>query len=406
MVSSGKRLKRKFFLVFCLCFILALGCSALSKQKETMSVNKCPMQLEPIVKLEWNKPIKPEIVEVEPPQGGSMLELPGPKRHPARPYLEPFSSPAGITARLLRGDGVVYPVAVIVSQSPRVLELTEAPLALSQRQDGGVWVLNRESLAHYSDQGTLAQSLKLSGMTLAGVEDNAVWVVGLDQAWFVSKTGKIQGPYPWQGGFGSVGFGKELCSLDRGNPRGVQCLNPEGKKRQISLSPSPEPFERLLVLGSDRAVTLMGSQLRHYDLQKGKQGMTELVVQAAGLTDKGEAFISGLTEGNIRLCIQALKEEILTPPPHESLLGSLPVVAVQGSRLLVYGGASAAWYEQSKLLNTVVVNEEIYRRDIFPQQWSLGFPNFATAKKDGTVVISATGPTGLVLISLNWNLAH
>lgn len=40
------------------------------------------------------------------------------------------------------------------------------------------------------------------------------------------------------------------------------------------------------------------------------------------------------------------------------------------------------------------MDEEHYRNDVFPELWSLGTPHFATAKSDGTVVLSATGPGG------------
>ena len=365
-----------------------------------MSDNNCAIKLAPVAKLEWNNPLQLEVVEIEPPVGGSFLALPGPKRRPVRPYLEPLASPGGIAARVLRGDGKVMPVAVIVGETPKVMELPHPPIALSMRKDGGVWVLNHEGLVHRDGTGMEVQSVHISGITLVGGKENAVWVVGLNDAWFVEATGAIRGSYPWKGGFSSAGFEDRLCTLDKREPRPVRCLNPNGEERLINLSFSPEPFEQLLAFQDDKMVTITASKLRRYNTE----GVTaELTVQSAGLTADGDVFLSGSKDREITLCSNQGIEKLFHLPSDIPAPGVIPVVAVEGKRSIAYGLDRAIWYDRDRIENTFIVDEDSYRNDVFPKLWSLGTPRFATAKSDGSVVLSATGPSGLVLISIQWN---
>lgn len=392
----NKLIAGKFLVIFCLCVILAVGFSTLSLTEGLMSNQDFAIKLSTIAKLQWDELPEVDVVKVQPPSGGSFLELPGSKSRPVRPYLEPFVNSHGVAARLLRGDGQVIPVAVVVNETPSILELPQPPLALSMRQDGGIWILNRGELVYSDISGKPIQTLPLSGITLVSGQGNAVWVIGLDNTWFITGEGNILGPYPWKAGFGSASSGNYLCRLDKKEPRKVHCLDKEGQQRLFTLSSSPQPFEQLLAFDEDRAVTKTASQLRLYD----SDGViAELVVQAAGLTVAGDAFISGSQESQIALFINQ-KEKFLRLPSSVNTLSAYPVVAVADKRFLVYGLDQGIWYSGEQVERIFGVNEENYRQDIFPYLWQLGSHNFAAANSEGTVVLSASGPTGVVLISL------
>ncbi len=366
-----------------------------------MSGSKCNLELWTIVKLPWNQSLKLDVVEVEPPPNGSFIELPGPKRRPVRPYLEPFANQDGIAARVLKGDGEAMPMAIILGEKTKVMPLSEPPLALSLRKDGGIWVQNRETLIHYETTDTKIRSLKFSGITLVGGIDSAVWVVGLDDAWFVTADGSVRGPYAWDAGFGSVTRGNVLCGLTKREPRAIKCLDTNGKEQSISLDASLEPFEKLLALGNDKIITMDASILRYR--RNTVEVMTQ-TIQGAGITSTGEAFISGRTNDGIRLCTSQGIEKIFSLPFQLSENNTLPVVAIEGERVLAYGMDRAAWYDRERIENTFTVDEKEYREKVFPHQWILGTTRFATATSNGTVILSTTGPDGVALIGLRWKL--
>ena len=401
MVVKNKLVARQFLLIFCLCVILVVGFSTLSLTEVSVSKKDFTIKLSTIAELEWNKLPGMDVVEVHPPKGGSFFELPGPKSIPVRPYLEPFINSNGVAARLLQGDGQVMPVAILAKETPSIVELPEPPLALSMRQDGSIWVLNREELVHSSISGETIHTLSLSGMTLVSGKGDSVWVVGLDSTWFVTGDGSISGPYPWQGGFGSVSYGDSICALEKKKPRKVTCLSSSGQEQLSTLSFIPQLFEQFLAFNQNIAVTKTSSQLRIY----APNGVTaNLVVQAAGLTKDGDAFISGSQDGKVALLTNKGKKFLPLPSISLETQGAYPIVAVVDERSLVYGLDQGIWYVGEEVESIFDVSEEKYRQDIFPYQWKLGGNNFAAANSDGIVVLSASGSTGLVLISLQWEL--
>ncbi|WP_041233059.1 hypothetical protein [Cylindrospermum stagnale] len=362
-----------------------------------MSNKNYPIKVSLIAKLEWDHPLKQEIVEVEPPPGGSFIELPGPKRRPVRPYLEPFVSSSGIAARFIKADTTVMPVAVIVRQTSTVMQLPAPPLALNLRQDGELWVLNREELVLHDATGTVKQTRSLSGMTLVSATENAVWVVGLDNTWFVTGDGHVRGPYAWEGGLKSVGAIDSLCALEKRKPRRVKCLNPEGKEQFFTLASPPDFFEDLLAFKDNQAITMTASKLRRYGLG----GVTsELVVQAAGLTASGDVFVSGRQNHQVVLYTSQDTPKKIPLPTDISDYGALTVVAVEGSRFLAHSHDKAIWYDGSRIEKSFTVDEKSYRNDIFPYLWSLEGASFVVASSEDTVIVSATGPTCLILISI------
>ena len=126
-----------------------------------MSEKPITIEVWPMTKLMWNDELNIEVVEAGPPTRGSFIDLPGPKRLPTRPYLEPFAGPCGVVARVLRGDGQVMPLVVLVDKTETVRSISELPLALSAGSDGGVWVLTRKRLEYFDSDGTQVHALNI-----------------------------------------------------------------------------------------------------------------------------------------------------------------------------------------------------------------------------------------------------
>jgi hypothetical protein len=355
------------------------------------------IELSLIAALRWDDRLKHEVVEVEPPPGGSFIALPGPKLRPVRPYLDPFAGPGGVAARVVRGDGQATRTVILIGDAVHFIETAAPPLAASAAHNG-VWVLTPGALQFLDKSGKEIHTLQLSAVTLVGGNDGAVWAVGLDTAWSVDAGGQILARYPWKGGLQSVGSGGALCVLDKSKPRRLRYLYPDGEEKLAPLPFSPGPFEELLAVTSDTIITKSGAVLYFHNLATG--AVVEITAQAAGLTNEDEAFVSGRTGPLVNLWIAPGRERRLTLPAATPDPGAFRAVAVIGSRTLIYGRDFAAWYENEHIENTFAVDEKSYRDEVFPFLWDLGAPRFAAAAPDGLVVISATGPKGVVLIGL------
>src|SRR3954471_18154330 len=113
---------------------------------ETNPTNPKPIELKLLALVPWSAQVPLEVVEIGPPPGGSFLELPGPSRLPVRPHLKPFVSAGGVAALLQRADEHIFPIIFSCGERVRVHPTTEAPLALSRREDGGLWMLTQDRL--------------------------------------------------------------------------------------------------------------------------------------------------------------------------------------------------------------------------------------------------------------------
>ncbi len=347
---------------------------------------------------EWGETLGSRVVEVGDPPGASTLELPGPQSVPVRPYLDLFPSPAGIVARVVEGDGKVPPVAIRVGDEVRVSPLPEPPLALSAAAAGGLWVLTRGQLELRDAAGNLRGRHELDGMTLVGAEGGAVWAVGFETAWFLGADGGLRSEVTWPGGIDSAVGGTTLCCLERGERRRLRCLEPHGEVRFRTLGSTPGPFERLIGVAGRTVITHSGPWLRWAD-DGGSAG--ELTVQAAGLTASGRAFLSGRKGTSVELWIAGDPVRELTLPPAAPVEGPVTAVAAAGRRALVYGLDFAAHYQGDLIDRAFQVDDHVYRAEVFPELWSLGGPRYAVADTQGTILLSATGPTGVAVIAVD-----
>ncbi|MBW4491754.1 MAG: hypothetical protein KME26_01305 [Oscillatoria princeps RMCB-10] len=387
-------------------------------EKPTVA-SKCQnLSIWTIAFFKWNNPIKQELVEAKPlpPEAAQITGIPGPKYYPLRPYIETSASPGGLASTFHKGDGETMPVAIWVGETARVIPLPEPPLGLSARRDGGVWMItHRDLLFHYDSTGAVKHTLKVPGTDMVGVEGDAVWIVSSSrkQAWFVSADGDIKGPYPWEGFNSSIGSGEALCQLEGENPRRVQCLEPDGKKRYVPLSLSENPSGMLQSLTDDALLTVaLGTVPLSYYSTRGVTA--DLVVQNVGLTAAGDPFVSVGVDDNwvednwADLCLSngvvkrfsTKYDNIFWPKGYKLRLN---VVAVEGEKTLVYGFDRAVWYRGERVEKSFLVWDRRYRNDVFPYAWR-AHRNFLTVKSsDGTVILSTSGPTGMAIIGLRWN---
>lgn len=356
------------------------------------------IELWPILIIPWSE-AGLDIVDTGPPAGGSFIELPGPKRYPARPHLEPTMGSGGISARLVRADGELMAVIVSRDEVMTVVPVTESPLALSTRDDGQLWVLNPGRLVCVDLKGQEQHSTDVSGFRLIGGEDDAVWVIGQENAWWVDNNGIVRGEYPWHAGLGSVGSAGTICGLYRDGSTHVRCLAEDGEDQTFPLPSSVGPLEQLVAFANGVAITRAGAKLRHWD----HTGLAaEIMIQAAGLTSSGDAFISGRSDGVVDMWLDDGTHRQYRLPSDAPEQGALRAVALDGARTLIYGLDFGAWYQDDHIDRRFVVDEPVYRTEIFPHLWGLASSAHTTSGPDGTVVLSTTGPGGLALIGLRW----
>jgi hypothetical protein len=367
-------------------------------QNKSMENKNAAIELALLTKLGWNDLPPVDVVEVGPPEGGSFFEVPGPKRRPVRPHLEPFAGAGGVAARLLRGDGVVIPVAVLPGPPLKLVPLSAPPVALSARSDGGLWILTQSALEHLDANGRRLLALDLTGLSLVGTSSDDVWVVGHDDLWFVQANGQSPTRLSQNAGFGWVGSGASICAIEKNDPRYVRCVEPNGTEQRSRLSAEPDPFAQLLLFKEGEVITRSGSVIRHY-YPDGKTG--EISVQAAGLTAAGEVFVSGREKSFVKLWLAG--ELLQFPlPPEVTSKDPFRVVSVENNRALVLGFDLAAYYEDEQVKKTFVVDDSNYGDEVFPKLWNLGGSGFTTAFPDGRVLISASGPSGVALITLRF----
>jgi hypothetical protein len=358
--------------------------------------NSPPLRIEIVGTLPAEGALRLDVVDVDWSAGGAVLSVPGPRRKPTRPYLEPFpTATSAFGARAVRGDGQVAPAAVVARSGLSVIALPEPPLAVAPRGDGA-WVLYRDRLAHHAANGSEVRRLAVTGVLLAGSVDDGVWVADLESARHIAADGTVHGPYPWSAALASAPSGANLCTLKGTSAGVVTCLDPRGAQSTTPLAAPSKPIEQLLGGGAQGFVTAQGSTVRRL----GKDGaVRELNVQAAGITAGGAGFVSTLDREGVELHVGA------APPRRLPLPGSVPpqgpfgVAAVEDARVLAAGLDQAAWYQGDQVQRAFALDDASYRSELFPLAWRVASIR-PVALPDGSVIVSATGPAGMVLLKI------
>ncbi|XZO02426.1 MAG: hypothetical protein ACM65L_01130 [Microcoleus sp.] len=393
-----------------LCLILNAKQQTYWQPEKPMKATNCNnFQIWTIAFIKWNNSIKEDIVELKPLNAARIIPGPGPKSFPARPYIKTYASPGGLASTVYKGDDETMPIALWVGDTARLISLSETPLDLSARSDGGVWMSTHQSLLfHYDSKGFLKHKVNLSGTNIVGVDGDAVWVMTNDKAWFVNANGDIRGSYPWKGFNRSLGSKQAICQLVGDKIGRVQCLEADGKKHSIDLSLSHIPGGgALLFFSDDNILTGDGSGYLHYYSTGGIAA--DLIIENAGLTPSGDAFVSMYTHNDwAEVCLnkgmgRRVSLKYNTQSPHIPRI--LSVVAVDDDRTLVYGFDHAVWYKGEQVEKKLAVNNNSdYGNDIFPHSWKVNSNDFITANRsDGTIILSTSGPTGMALIGMRWH---
>ncbi len=372
--------------------------------EQTQQNQRGIMSFELITEIEWNNPLPLDVVIVEAPTEGSFIELPGPKKRPVRPYLQPFASSGGIAGRVLLGNQQALAMIVLIREGKtQFVKTTEPPIALSVREDGGIWALNQNNLALYDAQGNQVQTFELSGMTLLEGNDNAVWVIGYDKAWYVEANGTFSEPYLWKGQLNS-GKSKEgsLCTLEKGKPLHIHCLKANGEEQTLPFPFQRGPFEKLLLYTKDKIITKSGPNFHLYNILTSQ--MSTISIQNVGIASNGKIFASTHEDDGIKLWIDQT-EKVLALPSNLSAdeqMEKQTVVAVDGEQYLIYGFGQA-WYHkngENGAIERFRVNETRYENDIFPSLWQLDTIHSSTATLEGKIIMATSGPTGIAIVSL------
>ncbi|AFZ28101.1 hypothetical protein Cylst_6133 [Cylindrospermum stagnale PCC 7417] len=415
-----KRYKRFLWLLIALgiCTIIGILSGTLGQsvpiEKPPISNKKCPqVKLWQIAFLKWDDLIKLEVEEWQPSVSGAFNynAYPGPKKMPVRPFLNPFVSPGGIAGSLETASQTTS-VVVRLGKNPKLIQLPNPPLSLGTRKDGGLWVDSKGTTGLYNADGKQVRTIKTISTNFISVEQDAIWLISADKkAQFVDADGNVKGPYPWDGLNNYSGHGQSLCQLKSANPARIKCLEPDGKQRFFSLSLSEPPGGQILQWTNQKLWTVSGRDLIIYqDLITGVK--SKLEIANAGITTTGDVFVSVKTNDQwTEVCISDGSSRWVpisygfSPIAGMNLSGRLYVMAIDKQRTLVYNYDLALWYKGDKIEERFVVDENNFRNRIFPHAWIFN-PNshLENAKSsDGTVVLSASGPTGIVLIGLRWN---
>ncbi|ACY17884.1 hypothetical protein Hoch_5400 [Haliangium ochraceum DSM 14365] len=335
-------------------------------------------------------------VDVGPAVGSSRLELPGPARHPTRPYLEPRVSAAGIAARILRGDGTAMALAAL-GEKLQVLALPAPPLAVSARSDG-LWAMYRERLVHHDAAGAEVHSTDLAGITLVPGAEDAVWVVGLNQARLVDRAGTVRVTQAWRGGANSFGAAGALCARapgSSGKEAALRCLDPDGALEQRALQQALLPLEQPLLIEEGTMVTLQGTTVR---VRRADTDASMVAVRSAGLDASGQPFLL-LGDDELMLVHADGKIRDLPAPTGAARLTPRAAIVARDS-VKLYGGGQVLWYRSDAAPEPAQLDEAGYREDFFPEAWQLAPQHPVVAMNADTVLISTSGPEGLLLLRL------
>ena len=345
------------------------------------------------VHVPWGGPVPLDVAIVGPEPGDGAFEVPGPRRVPARPRLDPSDGPEGLPARVLGPDGISRSLAIRSFAPLAFVALPAPPLSLGARSNGGIWSLDRDALRHISSSGDLVASVKVSGVRLAGATADATWVVGLDEATLVGGDGHVERVVPWKDPLGTIGSKGGLCRLQGGEPAEIRCVDAGGATTARPL-PTAGYFERLLAVEQDATWTVTVTTLRRH----GSGGIvTELPVLGAGIATAGEPFVAGMDGDATVLWVgrAASRRLALEPSSHA-------VLAVDGERALVWAGSRAAWYRGQELERAIEVDEALFRDEVFPMAWIMESVFPFVAGRDGTILIPTSGPSGMAIVELTF----
>jgi len=363
---------------------------------ETSSIRS----IEKIGFLSWGAALPVSDVEQEFSKGASFLQLPGPTRFPVRPHLELACSSAGIAARVVDGKGSAAPVVVLVGPPTRIVPVAEAPLGISLRDDGKMWVLSGERLRLCDLDGRPVRESGARGYFLQAGAANAVWVLegSRDIARAVDAHGGVIGEHAWpRGQDARSSTTGSLCRIDGG---ALHQIDSEGRSQVVPLASRLAPYEQLHWIGETGFITLWGSTFSRYDAAGHK--LKSLTLQSIGLTDEGQPFAAGRDGRYVNLWSSSGEATRLPLGSRVPDDGAFSVVAMRNGRSLVHGQDHAAWYRGTQEVESLEVTNDTFRSVVFPLMWNLLPLHLSSATADGQLLLSSASADGLAVFKIDW----
>lgn len=341
--------------------------------------------------LPWDDTLPVAVGTTGPEPGAAALEIPGAVRTPLRTWLEPTAGPNGAAGRIVDPDGRARPLAA--APDGRLLTLPARPSGLAPRARG-VWMLTEDSLIAVEPDGAVAVDTGFTGVRLVPARDGAVWLLGLDSCRHVTRDGQVTAAVPWPDPFNACPDGDNLCGWDPGQPGFLVITTPDGTLERRDTGGVPAPFERPLAAAG---TSVLSARLQTLVYRSGDV-RSSLTMIGAGLTADGQPFLAAECDGRAWLW-RAGARPIALP-----LLDGGPrqVLRACGDRILVRAGGTALWWENGAARDEVAVDETTYREKLFADSWVVTAPFPFSATADATVVLAASGPTGIAVLAVRW----
>jgi len=346
---------------------------------------------ETLARLSWDEGVPAEEVTVTSPRTGGFVTVPGPDTLRARPVLSQLSGPGPAAARAIRGDGQPLSLAVLAGG---VVPLPSAPMAVAGRADGGLWALYDDRVTHHGPDGVELKTIASTGISLVGADRDGAWLVTSAEVIRYDASGAERARADWPMNTRAVGTADGVCGLTPGSARLLRCVSNDGSLEERPASDA-QPFEELLAVTGDGLLTLDGATIRQYT----SSGARELTLQSAGLTADGRPFVAGREGGELVLWVDGDAPRALPLP--DDAPAALRVVSVDGDGALAWGRDVALRYDGSSLVETLTVDNDAHAATVYPVAWTMDGRNGVSATGDG-LVVSATGPDGLVMFRLDW----
>lgn len=332
-----------------------------------------------------------------PEQGAGGLVVPG-FTPPARPHLQLSCGAEGVVAWFGGSGAGGRAVFRIVDGAVESIPFTEEVRGAAGRAEGA-WVLGADALYTVDRAGRVGTAERLSAVRLlgAGSTRGAVWALGSDSASFVAPDGSTRRfAAPWSNPLAPAAYGDSIIGWDPDHPDSLLELGPDGAVRSWLAGFEPRPLERLLAYdGSTALLTVLRG------LRRAGQVDDTLEVLGGGGTDDQGVFVAVRTMEGAWLFRSDDQPRLLRLAEDERVL------AVSGDRVLAASRTKARWLasgDGSAIADgdAVVFDEQSYAVEVEPYAWQLA-PGFSVQARSPTqLVLSASGPNGVVVGGVEW----
>ena len=331
----------------------------------------------------------------------SKLEIENPELFFPKTYLELFGERQHLMGRYASENGSRDDYFFsIFNNKVQTKTIDPEIIDLSLSKSGHLWKLTRKYISYSETVNSSAIWFPLTGIKIAGADDDAAWIVGLENAWYLNKNTRELRMFEWQGGNNSIVAGGSLCSLNKTKDK-IIILNTSGNVSTKTVKANHGPFEQLAAFNNNKYITLQGTTFRIYDFDN---LLFEIPLQSIGILDSGEPFIS-YTKNNTTIFISRLvTKQFNLPNDYSNYI--LPVIGIKDGVYLGYHLDSFGEFseEGGNLKSLTKIDSMQYKDLIYPFRWKLGQSRFYSITDNNNILVSITGPKGVVLLEITINL--